>query len=128
MAAQCQLDGCHAEIRKPRYWSGGAFRERKYCSKAHWDEALRVRNRLKHPPAPPQEIPPSLSRVTTWADLPTRCCWCGGLWRPVHGGVRCLTCGRDVFVVAALEEPTAYDQPTRWPSATIPQTRVRGRS
>jgi len=38
----------------------------------------------------------------TWDAMPPACDRCGGLWRPMPGGVACRGCGRHGYVAEAL--------------------------
>ena len=112
---RCQNPACGVVIERPTYgWSAAAKRARRYCTKRCFDSYLRDKqiargrvNRNGHPLPEPLTIPDSARRVATWAGVPTRCWHCGGCWRSVTAGVCCLQCGRDLWVVSALQSAEA---------------------
>ena len=107
---RCQNPACGREIPTPAYgWSAKARAARRYCTKICWDGYLRDKqiarvglNRNGHTLPDRLAIPDSARRVATWAGVPQACPHCGGLWRYLDAGVCCKTCGRDLWVTAAL--------------------------
>jgi hypothetical protein len=105
----CQF--CATPLPPPKYpLSPSKMRRRKYCDRDcasnHRQAKIIARgyvNRNGNPLPARLTIPDSARRVATAAGIPQRC-ECGGLWRRVLDGVgvACLSCGRDIWISAAL--------------------------
>ena len=107
----CQF--CATPLPPPKYpLSPSKMRRRKYCDRDcasnHRQARIIARgyvNRNGNPLPARLTIPDSARRVATRDGIPQRCPHCqSGLWRVIlaGAGVSCLTCGRDLFISAAL--------------------------
>ena len=107
----CQF--CRHRIPLPSYHLSARDRlKRRFCSRLCHLAAQRARvlRRVKPGERLEKPVPASPHRLGTWAEVPPRCGVCGGLWRHFRGGVCCRSCGRDLFVLAALQPLVAAEE------------------
>lgn len=96
-------EGCGNEMVRATKTSAKEWDRKRFCGDVCRVATLKDRNKLRAGQSISRlTVPDSARRVATWDGVPTRCPHCDGLWRKITGGVGCLTCGRDLYISAAL--------------------------
>jgi ferredoxin len=98
-------EGCGDEMIRTTKTSAKEWDRKRFCGQVCRVTTLKARNHLRAGSSISRlTVPESARRVATRDGIPQRCPTCSGLWKQIMdgAGVSCLSCGRDLWISAAL--------------------------